>query len=363
MSNTEFICNICKNLYTSMTSMYVHKREKHTFYNTKEIICSCCNIIFKSPNFNKNKNKYYDKCEECRDLSQSLKVKRLINKTYVYGINKTKYYINNGIPVRICSVYSCFNTYPCNIHNEYDIIECKTTKCNNCYIKNGFNSCDKCRSINNNSKNKLRNKIKELKLKLGGKCRECGLDDLFFLEFDHIDPSKKQKQITKSSPSHWDDEIDNLRLLCGRCHRMKSIINEENQNKNKRNKKILVRNIKKKIGCCQVCKWSIDDKDKMCAALDFDHIDTNTKFKQISNLYLYKKDIIINEISKTRLICRHCHEMYTCLQKGGKCLYIYYDENTINNIKNILFDKILQNECQSQINAILYQYYTNGFIF
>jgi hypothetical protein len=45
-------------------------------------------------------------------------------------------------------------------------------------------------------KTKYRENLKQLKIDLGGKCVECNCDDLFKLEFDHINPKLKTKQIT-----------------------------------------------------------------------------------------------------------------------------------------------------------------------
>jgi hypothetical protein len=332
----------------------VHKREKHTFANTKDLNCICCKKDFKSPVFNVNKNKYYDRCEECRELQKELNTRPLEHNTYVYGIQKDRYYIENGIAKRMCSVYTCFEHFPCHKHQNQYLIECNGTKCNNCYIENGLNQCKKCINRGAKSKNKLRNTLKDFKIQLGGQCVECGLNDLFFLEFDHIDKSKKIKQITRSSPNHWEKEKNNLQLLCGRCHRIKTSINHTSTNVLKEAKKKFVREIKKKIGGCQVCKWTIDDKDKMCSALDFDHLDNYDKVKQISNLYYWKRSRIVDEIEKTRVLCRHCHELWTCIQRGGKSIKYYYTEEEIEEFNKKLGNKQLQMECQREIKEILY---------
>jgi 5-methylcytosine-specific restriction endonuclease McrA len=49
----------------------------------------------------------------------------------------------------------------------------------------------------------------------------CGELDMFRLEFDHIDSFKKIKQITKSR-GNLENEINNIQLLCGNCHRIKT---------------------------------------------------------------------------------------------------------------------------------------------
>ena len=301
MSNSK-TCDICYKNFPSCSTMRVHKREKHTFYNTIVINCPGCARIFNSPGFNKHKNKYYDRCEECRNLSQTLKTRPLTHGTCVYGVERQRYFINYGEAIRACPIYDCYNIYPCDTHTggEDDVSECTSTKCNNCYIKNGFNFCERCRDKNDKSKNKLRNEIKRFKEELGGKCVDCGFDELFYLEFDHINPYHKTIQITRSSPKDWQNEKWNLELRCGRCHRIKtykdrqcSIVKGKNF-ECKNDKKLFVNSVKKAISCCQNCKWSFEDKELMCSALDFDHV-SGAKYKKISDLYTNKKTAIAKE--------------------------------------------------------------------
>ena len=264
----------------------------------------------------------------------------------------------------MCKVYDCDNNTLCILHNQDNITTCQNINCNNCYIINGLNYCESCRSNGNKSKNKIRNLLKEFKIKLGGECTECKMTELFVLEFNHIDPSKKINQITRSRPSVWELEIDNLELLCGRCHRIKTNddltepIVETKNNICKKDKKEFVREIKKSIGKCQICEWTHIDKDKMCCALDFDHI-SGEKYKQISRLYTTKKETIAKEIAKTRLICRHCHELYTCLQRGQKALDFYYTKEKIENLKNKLLNENLKIQSQKEIHNILLE---KGFL-
>lgn len=250
-------------------------------------------------------------------------------------------------------MYDCFGDINCNKHDQLIFTECKSTKCNNCFVRNGCNYCERCRDKNDKSKNKIRNHVKEFKLKLGGKCIDCNSEDLFSLEFDHIDPKKKTVQITRSKPSDWINEESNLELRCSICHRIKTDNDRDDvilNNKYKicwNDKKSFVQAIKKEIGKCQICNWTIDDKDKMCCALDFDHINDD-KYK-----YSCKKERIAEEIKKCRLICRIDHEMYTCLQRGGKKMSHYYTEEEIENIRKKLFDKDLQKIHNEEVINVL----------
>lgn len=186
-------CKICNKTFTSNSLYFIHKREKHNHNKTDEIPCIGCHKLFHSVLFNKNKNLRFNKCdEECRDLQKKLKTNNIVNNTYIYGINNERYYINNGVEIKVCSLYNCNELYPCKDHYNKKIIKCLSNKCNNCYIKNLFNYCDPCRTNNIKNKNIIRNKIKDFKINLGGKCTECGFNNLFFLEFDHIIKEKKK---------------------------------------------------------------------------------------------------------------------------------------------------------------------------
>jgi len=292
-----------------------------------------------------------------------MKTNDLKNGGYVYCPDYNRYLLNRNELIQMCRVYDCTNGVDCVDHLGKEIVVCKDTKCNNCFVKCEFNYCNICRQKNHRSKNRLRDIVKIFKEELGGKCVDCGFSDLFYLEFDHIDPSKKTVQITRSKPSDWERDKDNLELRCGRCHRIKSNyertekfaknqIDFTRQDKCRINKKEFVKWIKKSIGECQICKWTLDDKDLMCSALDFDHI-VNDKYKQISNLYTYKREKIKEEIAKTRLICRHCHELHTCIQRGGKKLDIYYNSSKKEKLIEMVVDENSKLECNKQILEIL----------
>ena len=201
-----------------------------------------------------------------------------------------------------------------------------------------------------------------LKIKLGGKC-ECECSDLFKLEFDHIDPKIKSKQITRMSNSDikFDEEIENIQLLCGNCHRIKSfkeqqqkmnkIISKDRKFKNKRIK--FINNIKKEIGY-QICKWNSNDIG-FSYCLNFDHISGN-KYKQISDLYNHSLETLTNEILKCRLLCRCCHQLYTCIQRGGKMLKIYYNDKTIKDFEKKFQDDNLNKIFQKEIEQALIKF-------
>lgn len=332
-------CNICDKILSSTSSLYVHKREKHTFKNTLIINCSLCLNDFNSVKM--NKKKIYEKCEDCRDLINKLNIRSSIKNNSIFydKENKKRYKIQSGKLVEKCIIFNCNENINCKNHDQKNFKKCKKIKCNNCFIIDDFNYCNKCRNDNIKSKDNYRLLIKNFKKELGGKCVMCGFDDLFFLEFDHILPNNKIKQITRSSPTEWRKEINNLQLLCGRCHRYKTFLdNENNKNniysrgkKHRNKKRDFLHNLKKNIGFCQICKWSSNNENHLLCALDFDHLDNYIKKGNLSKLYSIQ--FIKEEIKKTRLICRHCHELYTCFQKGGNVLNLYYSQDIIEILR------------------------------
>lgn len=50
--------------------------------------------------------------------------------------------------------------------------------------------------------------------------------------------------------------------------------------------------------------------------LEFDHVDQSTKEFEISAMYGYALEKIVNEISKCRVLCANCHRRHTYSQLG-----------------------------------------------
>lgn len=85
-----------------------------------------------------------------------------------------------------------------------------------------------------------------------------------------------------------------------------------------RNKKVRLANralmnaIKVERGC-EMCGYNANP-----VALQFDHIDPDTKYRNgkgklvnPSDLVLYSQSIILEEIKKCRVLCANCHAIYT----------------------------------------------------
>jgi hypothetical protein len=70
----------------------------------------------------------------------------------------------------------------------------------------------------------------------------CGVSDIRVLEFDHIDPKTKKKDITKmvnGTPSlnALKEEIAKCQVLCANCHRIKTIENKDWKHKKNQERK------------------------------------------------------------------------------------------------------------------------------
>jgi hypothetical protein len=146
-------------------------------------------------------------------------------------------------------------------------------------------------------------------------------------------------QISRSCPSDWIQEEGNLQLLCGNCHRMKTY--KDRKSSKKKNRQIMLVDIKASIGGCQNCEWNHIDKDISSCVLDFDHL-----YDKIRNVSKCGIDVMMDEIKKTRLLCRNCHEMVTCIQRGGKMADIYYTKDEIVELSGKLMCeriKLVQN--------------------
>ena len=69
-------------------------------------------------------------------------------------------------------------------------------------------------------------------------CVDCGEKDPIVLDFDHTDPSKKFKPISKLLSGHWswvsvENEIKKCKIRCANCHRRKTYTQQKSWGKTK----------------------------------------------------------------------------------------------------------------------------------
>lgn len=92
----------------------------------------------------------------------------------------------------------------------------------------------KCKQCAVDAVTKRRKKLKELAIEYkGNKCEICGYDKCVeALEFHHLDPSKKEFNISIANVKSWNNiknELDKCILVCANCHR-EIHFNEKNIN-------------------------------------------------------------------------------------------------------------------------------------
>jgi hypothetical protein len=73
--------------------------------------------------------------------------------------------------------------------------------------------------------NKARDYVNDIKK--ASKCVDCGEDNWKCLDFDHVDPKKKTKGISKMVRSRFSTEriqkeIDKCEIRCSNCHRIRT---------------------------------------------------------------------------------------------------------------------------------------------
>jgi hypothetical protein len=121
--------------------------------------------------------------------------------------------------------------------NGFTPIINRTIKCNKCqviqpienfYVMGGhpIKQCKLCwqkkRTIDGQNRGR---QIKQRAVDyLGGKCKKCGYNkSLVALDFNHLDPSKKLKNLSAMQRGNsWETikrELDKCELLCANCHR------------------------------------------------------------------------------------------------------------------------------------------------
>jgi len=112
----------------------------------------------------------------------------------------------------------CLECSPFGVHNTRKLKEKKTPNICKCGKEVwGKNKCSGCKR----TAGRLKIKVKAVEQK-GGKCSRCGYStSTRALQFHHIDPSKKEFNITDNTPKTWEQievELEKTILLCSNCH-------------------------------------------------------------------------------------------------------------------------------------------------
>ena len=139
--------------------------------------------------------------------------------------------------------------------------------------------------------------------KLGGKCLECGNDDIRVLDIHHEESDKKEFGFNTARGKRWSElelELSKCDLLCSNHHV------ELHYSKDQVWKKNLLEMVH--ADRCSKCGYISDN----VVSLDFHH--TEEKFLRIADGYkgdrlLVPVETLISEINKCVVLCRNCHRL------------------------------------------------------
>ncbi len=151
---------------------------------------------------------------------------------------------------------------------------------------------------------KRHEKRKKIALKfLGGECVECGIKN--DLQFDHIDPKKKtfhMNHALRFSEKRMMKELKKCQLLCGNCHRFKSVKDTGNKNVKDKNGKVLIHGT---VRSYQLCRCSICIKAHNTRCREYRKLNREKIIKQKKSKY-FCLDCGKN-INPKSTRCRKCH--------------------------------------------------------
>ena len=148
-------------------------------------------------------------------------------------------------------------------------------------------------------------KIKAVRL-LGGKCENCGNNDIFCLDFHHVED--KEFAISTIRNSRWTkivNEIKKCKLLCRNCHRELHCCSSDDKKHNQ--KKELMERINKLR--CEKCGHI----GKNYASLEFHHLKKQDKNFKINDGLYNRHNVassvqeLMDEIKKCKVLCSNCH--------------------------------------------------------
>ena len=178
---------------------------------------------------------------------------------------------------------------------------------------------------------------------------------LGILEFDHLTEKEQrdsgilyeqdvyEKKISEVSKMYTEEnmlhEIQKCQLICGKCHVIETMRREKGVEMINRpietRLKLTYCNELKKNGCSN-CHYVNNELPRF---FHFDHLNPDTKIANISNMIFQSKytyNDMLNEIEKTRILCKYCHYIVTQNQhkqgliKTNSHVYRNQNKNTTN---------------------------------
>lgn len=213
---------------------------------------------------------------------------------------------------------------------------------------------------------RLANKIKIKEYLYDHPCVICGQDNIFTLEFDHIDPSTKRETISSLSRrainySHIETEIEKCQVLCTCCHRRKNhntqswyrVLETENLTKDRKYKAKNVRRLLDVLSTRSCVECGENDP----IVLEFDHLDRTTKCDSIGNLIGRSRGWakIQREIDKCQVLCSNCHKLKT-VAENSTTTYV------ASNLNNALIVSELVRKLETNSIIVTYKWHKHGYL-
>jgi hypothetical protein len=325
------LCHLEKCNYPCLSNGYC---KKHNIQESEQI-CNNCLKVEEKINFLDNKN-----CKKCNEKMERESIEF-----------QPKIFLRNGIKYKqfkyslrkLCKLDDCNAIASgdfCRKHKEQTIKDdekqchrCLTIKTLTEFQKDDktYEHCINCRKYKQKSSlsihNKRRKFLLQIKIDMGGRCINCGTEDLEILEFDHNSDDKINEVRRISNYQGMLDEAKKCSLLCCSCHMIKTkqtiqteVIDKTNtkssvlfSRKYRKNARNYIKEIKLNSNGCAECGWF--DPNNL-QVLQFDHINESDKKYNISRLASTGKNLklIRSEIDKCRILCGNCHRKRTLRQ-------------------------------------------------
>ena len=274
-----------------------------------------------------------------------MKFCNLCKETKEYSYFSKNKYVKSGLS---SNCKDCQKKYRENnkLKNKENILNIQNLQCTKCLqildisffsrktnSPRGFNYwCKPCRLSysekhrkNNIERIRFLNNLKRKKriewfhnLKSGKPCKDCNETyEPYCMDYDHLYGKVKSisYMVLKNSPKEQIlKEIDKCELVCCLCHNLRTKKRLDIKYPNKTYSIYVQRNIeiinKAKSMPCYICNI----QRELCN-MEFDHIDQNKKYKNISSLKGFKVKILKKEIKKCRIICTLCHRRKSILEQ------------------------------------------------
>lgn len=312
----ELECQTCGEKYkpkttnqTKFCSLKCHDRYYQPIVKVEKVkevkICEICSISYQQ-NENSQGRFCSAKCRRRKHLWQNLTEEERQEKINSIGIDMT-----------------CLNCGETSKSRRTNQMKYCSRKCHDDHKnKNIAQKKQECRDY-----------LRELKKKQS-MCATCYETNTLLFEFAHFDRKYKEIDVHECCDiKKLKKELFSGIFKCIWCHRLETR-NEVPKNKNPTImiKIDYVNNIKKNIGKCQLCEIEVTDETLCC--FDFDHLNPETKIKEISQMVRNPIERIQTEIDKCRLLCCKCHRLHTIQQNKEKLEKQLLEKQLLNDNQN-----------------------------